>query len=152
MILEGSAWGMPMIGWGLILLIPVVAIVGGIVSGIVRTLGRQRLAELAQRERIAALERGIDPSKLPPLPAPDDDEGILYGPEVYARKQLQRFQGLMIGGIITTAAGIGIAITISVLEKEEPAWIAGILPFLVGLALLLSAWLVRPKPENGAGR
>jgi len=156
MILESSGWGMPwgmpMIAWGLILVIPVVAIVGGIVSGIVRTLGRQRIVELAQRERIAAIERGIDPSKLPPLPAPDDDDGIPYGPEAYARKQVQRFQGLLIGGIITTTVGVGLTIMLYVLEKQDPAWIVGILPFLVGLALLLSAWLVRPKPENGAGR
>ena len=32
-------------------------IVGGIITGIVRLLGQQRLAELQQRERIAAIER-----------------------------------------------------------------------------------------------
>src|SRR5207248_4823258 len=47
----------------LIFSIPIVAIVGGITAGIVRTLGNQRLMELAQRERIAAIERGVDPSK-----------------------------------------------------------------------------------------
>ena len=54
----------------LVFAIPIIAIVGGITAGIVRTLGRQRLIELAQRERIAAIERGVDPSKLPPLPRP----------------------------------------------------------------------------------
>ena len=48
--------------------IPIVAIIGGITVAIVRTIGQQRLAELAHRERIAALERGVDPSKLPPAP------------------------------------------------------------------------------------
>lgn len=142
-----------MLAWALIMAIPLVAIVGGIVSGIVRTLGRQKIIEMAQRERIAAIERGIDPSKLPPLPALEDDEDLACcRPETYARRQRSRFQGLLIAGIITLACGIGVSIMIGVLEDEDPSWIVGIVPFLVGLALLLSAWLVRPKPENGGGR
>jgi len=47
--------------------IPIVAIVGGISMGIVRLLTAARLEELARKERIAAIERGVDPSKLPPV-------------------------------------------------------------------------------------
>jgi putative Mn2+ efflux pump MntP len=50
--------------------------------------------------------------------------------------------------MLTLAAGIGLAIMLRVLENE-PEWIVGIVPILVGFALLVSAWLVRPKPENG---
>ena len=49
----------------LIIAIPIMAIAGGIVVGVVRMIGQQRLLELAQRERIAAIERGIDPGKIP---------------------------------------------------------------------------------------
>jgi len=153
MILYSDVWGMPLIAWALIMAIPLVAIIGGIISGVVRTLGRQKILEMAQRERIAAIERGIDPSKLPPLPALEDDEDFACcRPETYARRQHHRFQGLLIGGIITAAAGIGVAVMLRVLEEEDPSWIVGIVPLLVGLALLVSAWLVRPKPENGGGR
>ena len=58
-----SDWIVPLFA----LAIPIVAITGGIVVAVVRALGRQRMIELAQRERIAAIERGVDPSKLPPL-------------------------------------------------------------------------------------
>lgn len=44
--------------------IPLIAIIGGLTVAIVKMLGRQRLEELARRERIAAIERGIDPSRL----------------------------------------------------------------------------------------
>jgi len=153
MILYSDVWGMPLIAWALIMAIPLVAIIGGIISGVVRTLGRQKILEMAQRERIAAIERGMDPSKLPPLPVLEDDEELACcGPETYARRQRSRFQGLLIGGIITVAAGIGVAIMLRVLEEEDPSWIVGIVPALVGVALLLSAWLVRPKPENGGAR
>ena len=90
----------------LVFSIPIIAIVGGITAGIIKTLGRQRLIELAQQERIAAIQRGIDPSKLPPMPnlALDEDELLgMSGPE----QDRRRAQGLLIGGIIVTAASIG---------------------------------------------
>src|SRR5258705_4844462 len=85
------------------LAIPIVAIVGGITAGIVRTLGRQRLVELAQRERIAAIERGIDPTKLPPLPAMMDETGryTMRGP----RTARHRPQALLIGRVRNTVRG-----------------------------------------------
>ncbi len=129
--------------------IPIVAIIGGITAGIIRTLGRQRLIELAQRERIAAIERGVDPAKLAPLPvAALDDE-----PETWSMSQFERdrrrAQGLMIGGIVTFAVGIGLMAFLSVMEEHGNAWAVGIIPASVGIALLLSAFLVRPRANGG---
>src|SRR2546426_9891232 len=56
--------------------IPIIAIVGGITAGIVRTIGPQRLMERAQRGRIAAIERGVDPAKPPPRPGPAPGGGV----------------------------------------------------------------------------
>jgi hypothetical protein len=131
--------------------IPILAIVGGIVAGIVKTLGRQRLAELAQRERIAAIERGIDPAKLPAMPGildADDDLARLY--MTPAERSQKQYQGLMIAGIITLAAGAGFMAFLSILAGGERAWAVGLVPVFVGVALLLSAWLVKPR-GNGAG-
>ena len=135
----------------LIFSIPIIAIVGGIAAGIVRTLGRQRLVELAQRERIAAIERGIDPTKLPPLPAMMDETGgyTMWGP----RTARHRAQGLLVGGIITMFAGVGVACFLLVMRSsgavDEPVWAVGLIPVFVGLAMLISAWLVWPR--NGSG-
>src|SRR5438093_6266352 len=86
--------------------IPILAIVGGITAGIVRTLGQQRLAELAARERLAAIERGIDPAKLPPPPTlPGDGSWASHDPN-------HRAQSLMIGGLVTLAVGIGLSVLI----------------------------------------
>jgi len=126
----------------LIFAIPIIAIVGGITAGIVRTLGRQRLVEMAQRERIAAIERGIDPAKLPPLPFADDAPGDI------GDSDRRRSQSLMVGGIVTTAAGLGLALFLWYFRDttgEEGLWSVGLIPGLIGLALLLSSWLVRPK-------
>ena len=132
------------------LAIPIVAIVGGITAGIVRTLGRQRLIELAQRERIAAIERGVDPSKLAPLPVSAlDDEPDAWNMSQYDRDR-RRAQGLMIGGIVTLAVGVGLMAFLNIIERNENVWAVGIIPATIGIALLLSSWLVRPK-RNGSG-
>jgi len=129
--------------------IPIVAIIGGITAGIIRTLGRQRLIELAQRERIAAIERGVDPAKLAPLPVSAlDDEPETLTISQYERDR-RRAQGLLIGGIVTTAVGLGLMAFLNIMEDHGNAWSVGILPAATGVALLLSSFLVRPK-GNGS--
>lgn len=130
--------------------IPIVAIIGGITAGIIRTLGRQRLVELAQRERIAAIERGVDPAKLTPLPVSAlDDEPETWTMSQYDRDR-RRAQGLMIGGIVTFAVGISLMAFLNFVEEHGNAWAVGIIPATIGVALLLSSFLVRPK-KNGGG-
>ena len=125
--------------------IPIVAIVGGITVAVVRTIGQQRIAELAHRERIAALERGVDPAKLPPPPVID------YGPAYGTYSPLRRYHGLMIGGIVTLVAGIAIAVFFGIMETEKNAWAVGLIPAGVGIALLLSAGVVKPKDGGSSG-
>ncbi len=126
--------------------VPIIAIIGGITVAVVRTIGQQRLAELAHRERIAALERGVDPSKLPPPPVLD------YGPAYGTYDPMRRYHGLLIGGIVCLVVGISIAAFLTIMETEKRAWAVGLIPAGVGVALLLSARLVKPRNGNGAGR
>jgi hypothetical protein len=134
----------------MIFAIPIVAIVGGITAGIVKTLGQQRLVELAQRERIAAIEKGIDPSKLPPLPMVgdlDDVNAMYMSPRQAA---LRRAQGLLVGGLVTFAVGIGLGLMLWILpDGEEKVWAVGLIPGFIGLALLISSAIVRNSaPED----
>ncbi|MBI4364911.1 MAG: hypothetical protein HY568_05725 [Candidatus Latescibacteria bacterium] len=133
--------------------IPIIAIIDGITAGIVRTLGQQRLAELAHRERIAALERGLDPSKLPPAPIVEYEHGFGMG----AYNPMRRFHGLLIAGIVCLFVGVSIAAFLSIITSHEDgtsrnAWAVGLIPMGVGVALLLSAALVRPRNGNGGPR
>jgi len=141
----------------LVFSIPIIAIVGGITAGIVKTLGRQRLIELAQQERIAAIQRGIDPSKLPPLPSLglDADEHDLIGMSGPERDR-RRAQGLLIGGIIVTAVSVGMIVFFSLITTEQHnVWAVGLIPGAVGVALLICAWIIQPKgmmpPGSGPG-
>lgn len=134
----------------LLFLVPLIAVTGGIIVGIIKAVHQERQIELAQRERIAAIEHGLDPSKLPPVRGAGGDD-LLYG-SLRGRAQ-QQSQGLMVGGIITTAIGLGLTILFTITEEHGNSWAIGILPMAIGLALLLSAWLVRPRANgNGAHR
>ena len=126
--------------------IPIVAIVGGITAGIVRTMQRQRAFEMVQRERIAAIEHGLDPDKIASLQRPliYDDHGLYSDPHTVAER---RRQGLLIGGIVTLFVGIALAIFLhSVADGSDggKVWTLGLIPAAVGVALLLSSFLIRP--------
>ncbi len=130
--------------------IPIVAITGGIVLGIVRSLGRQRMIELAQRERIAAIARGVDPAKLPPLDLGRSNLSGMADIVGEPSSPLRRAQGLMIGGFVTLAAGAGICVFFAMLTASHAAdeaflWTMGLIPAFVGVALLLSSWIVWPR-------
>jgi hypothetical protein len=119
--------------------IPILAIVGGLGVAVVRLITQARLEELARRERIAAIERGVDPSKLPPIPGAGAD---YVGP---GNGKLHRAQGMLIGALIVLAVGLGLSIMLYVFEPQEKHWIIGIIPTLVGCALLASSAIVWPR-------
>ena len=138
----------------LVFSIPIVAIVGGITAGIVKTVTEARLIENAQRERMAAIQRGVDLDKLPPLPPIGVGSTEMMAGFDPKAAQLHRAQGLLIGGIITLFAGIGIATFLHFIVEPgdvDRIWAVGIIPAFVGVALLLSAAILWPKRNAGAG-
>jgi hypothetical protein len=125
--------------------IPIVAIVGGIAAGIVRMMQRQRAFEMIQRERIAAIERGLDPDKIASLRRPVfvDDDNVYVDPHVATER---RRQGLLIGGLVTLFVGVAIAIFLRGVTDEHDVWTVGLIPMAVGVALLVSSAIIRPIP------
>lgn len=70
---------------------------------------------------------------------------------------MRRFHGLLIGGIVCLFAGISIAAFLSFISANEDGaarniWAVGLIPLGVGVALLLSAALVKPRNGNGGPR
>ena len=62
--------------WSLgVFVIPIVAIAGGIISGIIHTVMRARVRELEIRERIVMIERGLVP---PPESDPETFDRRMY--------------------------------------------------------------------------
>lgn len=121
-------------------IIPVIAIIGGITMGIIRTVGQQRMEELARRERIAAIERGLDPDK---IPQPASTSGYdTYG---IGNGRLRRAHGLMIAGSVLVAVGLALFALLKAMQPHDANWVVGTVPLFVGLALLFSSRVVWPK-------
>ena len=111
-----------------------------------------KMMENAQRERMAAIQRGIDLDKLPPLPVIGGSGGEFMAGFNPTAAQRHRAQGLLIGGVITLFAGIGIATFLYFIVEpgdSDRVWAIGIIPVFIGLALLLSSWIVWPRGGSG---
>lgn len=127
--------------------IPLLAISGGIVAGIVRMIHRQRTWELIQRERIAAIERGIAPETIAQMqPSILDDE---HGQFLSARATAEKLrQSLLIGGIITLFVGVALAFFLNGVSGGESVWMVGLIPIAAGLGLIVSSAVVRPTSDG----
>jgi hypothetical protein len=133
----------------LVFAVPIVAIAGGILASIVRTLSRHHLMEVAVRERMALIARGVDPAKLDAL----EDGSGLTGPTLSSINHFSRHraQGLLIGGFVTLVAGVAFSLVVGILDSwEEGDWALGVVAGAVGLALILSGWLVWPRGRVNA--
>ena len=122
-------------------LIPIVAIVGGIVAGIVHTVTRGRVRELEIRERIAMIERGM-------VPPPESD------PETFDRRMhsIQQIQREHVAprhrsaGVVLIAIGLGMMVLLTY-AGGVPRQGLGIGGFIVilGLGFFVNS-LFAPQP------
>jgi len=60
----------------------------------------------------------------------------------------RRLEGMKIGGLVTSAIGIGVMVLLRGLVREEPVYLVGLIPLLIGVALLLYPLLLAPKPQE----
>jgi hypothetical protein len=89
-------------------LIPIVAIAGGILAGIVATVSRGRVRELEIRERIAMIERGMVP------PPESDPEG--FDRRMHSIQQIQREHVAprhRSAGVVLIAVGLGMMVLLT---------------------------------------
>lgn len=130
-----------------VLSLPFVALLGAIISRIMKLHGQQRLLELTQRERIAAIERGVPPEKLPPLVGVSEGKPTQL---TFAQSRLQYSQSLTVGGLISLGIGVGIAAFLSRVPDaaQNGAWALGFVPAGVGIGLLVSGLFVRPSKAD----
>lgn len=122
------------------LLIPIIAIVGGIaVALLVMVLDykkKAQLLELHHKERLAALERGLE---LPPLPGEFFDNAGGRGRDggrSDPQRALRRGLVFVLGGLAVSAA------LVINRDLDSAAW--GLVPIAVGVAYLLSSRLGGP--------
>ena len=54
-------------------------------------------------------------------------------------------EGLKLGGLICCAAGIGLLVSLRALVTDEPVYLVGLIPILVGITLLAFGYVSSPK-------
>jgi hypothetical protein len=57
----------------------------------------------------------------------------------------RRLEGMKIGGLVTAAVGIGLMVFLRGLVHDEPVYLVGLIPLLIGAALLIYPFLLAPK-------
>lgn len=62
-----------------------------------------------------------------------------------AQKARQRIEGLKLGGLVTLAVGVGSMIFLKTLIPDEPIYMAGLIPLLIGMVLAIYAYGLAPK-------
>jgi len=60
----------------------------------------------------------------------------------------RRLEGMKLGGLITAVVGVGVMVLLHGLEHDEPVYLVGLIPLLIGLALLLYTFFLAPKEAN----
>jgi hypothetical protein len=128
----------------LVFAVPIVAIAGGILAGIIRSLSAHRLMEVAVRERMALIARGVDPARIAGLPA---GAGSGLSPLCsFADHSRLRAQGLLVGGLVTLLGGIALGAFLGLSEAwESREWTVALVPVSIGIALLVSSAIVRAQ-------
>ena len=59
--------------------------------------------------------------------------------------RVQQRESLRLGGLVTMMAGIGLGVVLAGLAPGERYYFVGLVPFLVGLAILVYVYLLAPK-------
>ena len=58
-------------------------------------------------------------------------------------------EGYKVSGLITAAAGIGVGTWFYFLYPDRPVYVVGLVPLLVGMALLFYGFKLAPRPTRG---
>ena len=65
------------------------------------------------------------------------------------RRRQEHIEAYKVSGLITAAAGIGVGTFLYFLKPGSSVYVVGLIPLLVGLALLLCGFILAPRPTRG---
>jgi hypothetical protein len=68
---------------------------------------------------------------------------VIREEERNAQRRLR--EGTKVGGLVTGAAGIGVMLLVRELVPDRPVYLAGLIPLLIGVVLLVYGYFLAPK-------
>ena len=66
-------------------------------------------------------------------------------------RQRKVLEGLKLGGLIAVGVGLSLPVFLYYLDVEDGVPLVGLIPLLVGMAMLTYALVLAPRPERGEG-
>jgi ferric-dicitrate binding protein FerR (iron transport regulator) len=57
----------------------------------------------------------------------------------------RKIEGMKLGGLVLIATGLGLIVLLVMLVRNEPVYAVGLIPLLIGAALLVYAYWLAPK-------
>ena len=93
----------------------------------------------ARRKEREAFYRSEVAKKIAEAQSPDALLAYLRAEEEKRNHRIR--EGLRLAGAITSAAGVAVAVLFGVLASDHRLWAVGIVPFLVGVALLAYVYM-----------
>jgi hypothetical protein len=63
------------------------------------------------------------------------------------QERMKKREGMKIGGLVNIAVGVALMIFLRALVSDEPVYLCGLIPGLIGVALLTYALFLAPKAE-----
>jgi len=77
---------------------------------------------------------------------------LAYLREQHRLANRHRVEGMKLGGLITAAVGIGSMVFLRGVQHTgvDPVYLAGTIPFLIGVAMLIYAYVLAPKDTGPA--
>ena len=116
-----------------VFLVPVAAIIGGCMIGAVAVWSENRRREREEYHRNETYQKMLDGS------AETAETVRQLIQEEESRRERRRLDGqalgLKMGGLITTAAGVGLGVFLYFMVPDEPVWLVGLIPLLIGPVL-----------------
>lgn len=101
-------------------------------------------AEARRKER-EAFYRSEVLKKIAESQGPGAGAALEYLRESELKAAARRREGLKLAGIVNIAAGVGLTAFLSAVFKGNQVGIIGVMPLLVGIALLMYVYLFAPK-------
>jgi len=98
-------------------------------------------ADIRRKER-EAYYRHETMKKISEMPG---ESGLALLREDERNTALRRKENIKLGGLITSAVGVGLMIFLRAVETREAAYLVGLIPLLVGIALLAYSYVLAPK-------